>query len=286
MSNEGEWTTVTSKNSASHRAQAPKPVSFASVTASAAASTTPKADSSSRSGGNAGGATSTAGNNKSHHHHHHNKKQPSKKDASAAASAAAGQDQLTHRVQASKTSRSRSSSFSSDSDSSQSDYPAGSGRPPYHAVIMIHCPFQSCDLTDPLTDSTSLVAHLKEAHKIAFKNIHHMFILLDRYLTHWAEEIEAKGLEKVAVKAEEGDEFFTIDPAVSVADRTLRDVIQREKLNEILKVQEKERNDEAKLKRKCLFCKNVCDNRYLTRSRFWILPCLLFCDYYLQLLTV
>ncbi|KAG0297058.1 hypothetical protein BGZ97_004356 [Linnemannia gamsii] len=126
---------------------------------------------------------------------------------------------------------------------------------------MIHCPFQSCDLTDPLTDSTSLVAHLKEAHKIAFKNIHHMFILLDRYLTHWAEEIETKGLEKVAVKAEEGDEFFTIDPAVSVADRTLRDEIQREKLNEILKVQEKERNDEAKLKRKCLFCKNVCDNR-------------------------
>lgn len=88
-----------------------------------------------------------------------------------------------------------------------------------------------------------------------------MFILLDRYLTHWAEEIETKGLEKVAVKAEEGDEFFTIDPAVSVADRTLRDEIQREKLNEILKVQEKERNDEAKLKRKCLFCKNVCDNR-------------------------
>ncbi|KAG9066216.1 hypothetical protein KI688_001437 [Linnemannia hyalina] len=259
MSNEGEWTTVTSKNSTTHRAQPPKPVSFASVTASAAS--TPKTDFSSRSGGNAGGASSTAGNNKSYHHHHHNKKQSSKRDASAAVSAAGGQDQSTHKAQASKTSRSRSSSFSSDSDSSQSDYPSGSGRPPYHAVIMIHCPFQSCDLTDPLTDSTSLVAHLKEAHKVAFKNIHHMFILLDRYLTHWAEEIEAKGLEKVAVKAEEGDEFFTIDPAVSVADRTLRDEIQREKLNEILKVQEKERNDEAKLKRKCLFCKNVCDNR-------------------------
>ncbi|KAF8944832.1 hypothetical protein BGZ47_003633 [Haplosporangium gracile] len=264
MSNEGEWTTVTSKNSTSHRAQAPKPISFASVTAAAASSTIPKADSSSRTGGNAGGASSTAGNNKSHHHHHHHhhhKKQLAKKDASSTAAASAGQDQSTNKAQASKTSRSRSSSFSSDSDSSQSDYPSGSGRPPYHAVIMIHCPFQSCDLTDPLTDSTSLVAHLKEAHKIAFKNIHHMFILLDRYLTHWAEEIEAKGLEKVAAKAEEGDEFFTIDPAISVADRTLRDEIQREKLNEILKVQEKERNDEAKLKRKCLFCKNVCDNR-------------------------
>lgn len=280
MSNEGEWTTVTSKNSTSHRAQAPKPVSFASVTA-AAAPTTPKTDSSSRSGANSGGASSTAGNNKSHHHHYHNKKQSIKKDA-------AGQDQSATKAQASKTSRSRSSSFSSDSDSSQSDYPAGSGRPPYHAVIMIHCPFQSCDLTDPLTDSTSLVAHLKEAHKIAFKNIHHMFILLDRYLTHWAEEIEAKGLEQVAVKAEEGDEFFTIDPAVSGADRTLRDEIQREKLNEILKLQEKERNDEAKLKRKCLFCKNVCDNRYFMRpvatDSFWFFFTLIY--YFIQLLTM
>ncbi|KAF9909131.1 hypothetical protein EC991_009041 [Linnemannia zychae] len=255
MSNEGEWTTVTSKNSTTHKAQAPKPVSFASVTAASA----PK-DSSSRSG-NAGGASSTSGNNNktgnhNHNHHHNSKKQAAKKDTPAAA--ASDKDKSTTKA---TKSRSRSSSFSSDSDSSQSDYPSGSGRPPYHAVIMIHCPFQSCDLTDPLTDSTSLVAHLKEAHKIAFKNIHHMFILLDRYLTHWAEEIEAKGLENVAVKAEEGDEFFTIDPAVSVADRTLRDEIQREKLNEILKVQEKERNEEAKLKRKCLFCKNVCDNR-------------------------
>ncbi|KAF9098444.1 hypothetical protein BGX23_006250 [Mortierella sp. AD031] len=263
MSNEGEWTTVTSKNSNTHKAQAPKPVSFASVTA-AAASSTLKAESSSRGSGT---ASSAAGNNSnksgSHnhqHHHHHNKKQASKKNTPAGAAAgAAGQDQST-KSQAAK-SRSRSSSFSSDSDSSQSDYPSGSGRPPYHAVIMIHCPFQSCDLTDPLTDSTSLVAHLKDAHKIAFKNIHHMFILLDRYLSHWAEEIEAKGIEKVAVKAEESDEFFTIDPAVSVADRNLRDEIQREKLNEILKAQEKERNEEAKLKRKCLFCKNVCDNR-------------------------
>ncbi|KAF9131883.1 hypothetical protein BGW39_001187 [Mortierella sp. 14UC] len=253
MSNEGEWTTVTSKNSTSHKAQAPKPVSFASVTAAAAS--TPKSDSSSRGASLTAGNTNKSGNH-SHHHHHHNKKQAAKRDAPA--TTAADKDQST--TKASK-SRSRSSSFSSDSDSSQSDYPSGSGRPPYHAVIMIHCPFQSCDLTDPLTDSTSLVAHLKEAHKIAFKNIHHMFILLERYLTHWAEEIEAKGLESVAAKAEEGDEFFTIDPAVSAADRTLRDEIQREKLNEILKVQEKERNEEAKLKRKCLFCKNVCDNR-------------------------
>jgi len=238
MSNEGEWTTVTSKNSTSHKAQVPRPVSFASVAGTKFESRSTKANNNSPS----------------------NKKPAAKKDASSQETKSQKSTQDSGSAAATAGNRSRSSSFSSDSDSSQSDFPSSSGRPPYHAAIMIHCPFQSCTLTDPLTDSTSLVAHLKETHKVAFKNIHHMFILLDRYLTHWAEEIEAKGLEKVGIQ-EEGDDFFTIDPAVSTQDRTLRDEIQREKLNEILKIQEKERNEEAKLKRKCLFCKNVCDNR-------------------------
>ncbi|KAG0264747.1 hypothetical protein BG011_006177 [Mortierella polycephala] len=276
MSNEGEWTTVTSKNSTNHKPQAPKPVSFASVTASTSTKpATAAAAAAATATGTTAATAQASGNNKSgnkhnnhhhhshhHHHHHNNNKKPTRKDAAATAGSAS-QDQsnsTTKNGGGGQKSRSRSSSFSSDSDSSQSDYPTGSGRSPYHAMIMIHCPFQSCDMVDPLTDSTSLVAHLKAAHKICFKNIHHMFILLDRYLSHWAEEIEAKGIENVAVK-EEGEEFFTIDPAVSVADRSLRDEIQREKLNEILKTQEKERNDDAKLKRKCLFCKNVCENR-------------------------
>jgi hypothetical protein len=254
MSSEGEWTTVTSKNSTSHKAQAPRPISFASVASSAPSSATttttttaPKVDSPSR--------TQPSGTSKANTQHYHHNKKYVKKDTAATTNAERSA------TKEAKGSRSRSSSFSSDSDSSQSDFPASSGRPPYHAVIMIHCPFHSCNLTDPLTDSTTLVAHMKEAHKIAFKNIHHMFILLERYLNHWAEEIEAKGIENVAVKEDETDDFYTIDPTVSVADRTLRDEIQREKLNEILKLQEKERNEEAKLKRKCLFCKNVCENR-------------------------
>ncbi|KAG0214509.1 hypothetical protein BGX28_001963 [Mortierella sp. GBA30] len=266
MSTEGEWTTVTSKNSTTHKAQAPKPVSFASVTASTSSSSRNDSRSAATAATGAAQTQPSTGNkiggkpgSHHHHHHHHHKKSTAKKDKD---NAATGDNNTNAKAQPQPAkSRSRSSSFSSDSDSSQSDYPSGSsGRPPYHAMIMIHCPFQSCHLTDPLTDSTSLVAHLKETHRVNFKNIHHMFILLDRYLSHWAEEIEAKGIEKVAIK-EEGEDFFTIDPAVSQADRTLRDEIQREKLNEILKVQEKERNEDAKLKRKCLFCKNVCENR-------------------------
>ncbi|KAG0357655.1 hypothetical protein BC939DRAFT_487501 [Gamsiella multidivaricata] len=260
MSNEGEWTTVTSKHSTSHKLQRPL-----TTTSSANATSTSSSKTDSRTSADKSAGTNKSGN---HNHHHHHTKKPAKKDAAGTASTQ--KDSGTTTTTSTKyftkqTNRSRSSSFSSDSDSSQSDddpsSASGPSRPPYHAVIMIHCPFSTCDLTDPLTDSTSLVAHLKEAHQIAFKNIHHMFILLDRYLSHWAEEIEAKGIEKVAVKENESDEYYTIDPTVSTADRTLRDEIQREKLNEILKIQEKERNEDAKLKRKCLFCKNICENR-------------------------
>ncbi|KAF9430373.1 hypothetical protein BGZ76_000856 [Entomortierella beljakovae] len=255
MSAEGEWTTVTSKHSTGHKPQ--RPLSTVGVGSASAFSSKSAAT---------GKSTGSAA--KSSHSHHHKRTQ--KKETSASTNTAASTSGSTSSAQKDglKTgnkliSRSRSSSISSDSDSSQSDDPSSSntGRSPYHASIMIHCPFESCDLTEPLTDSTTLVAHLKEAHQITFKNIHHMFILLDRYLSHWAKEIETQGIETVAFKEKIEDDYYTIDPSVSTADRTLRDEIQREKLNEILKTQEKERNEDAKLKRKCLFCKNVCENR-------------------------
>ncbi|KAG0260800.1 hypothetical protein DFQ27_003318 [Actinomortierella ambigua] len=152
--------------------------------------------------------------------------------------------------------------------------------PPYHTTIIIQCPFHGCKTTDPFTDSTSLVSHLKNEHQLAFKNIHHMFILLERYINHWASEIEAKGLDKVAVLAKDDDKsaedkenktvYYIIDPATSSHDRALRDQLQREKLNEILQIQERERNEEAKLKRKCLFCKNVCENRTILFKHMFV----------------
>ncbi|KAG0320463.1 hypothetical protein BGZ99_004495 [Dissophora globulifera] len=261
MSNEGEWTTVTSKHSTSHKLQRPLSVSSSAAVGYSAATSSSRPDSRVTD-------KSSSGANKTsnfHHYNHHHKKS-ARKDASTNATSSSQKDgSKPHSGKQQQQSRSRSSSISSDSDSSHSDgdpsSSSGPDRPPYHAVIMIHCPFKTCNLTEPLTDSTSLVAHLKEAHKIVFKNIHHMFILLDRYLSHWAEEVDAKGIESVANKESDTDDFYTIDPAVLTSDRTLRDEIQREKLNEILRVQEKERNEDAKIKRKCLFCKNFCENR-------------------------
>ncbi|KAF9364439.1 hypothetical protein BGX34_001539 [Mortierella sp. NVP85] len=257
MSNEGEgeWTTVTSKHSAGHKPQ--RPLSTASPAAVASSSL-----STSKTESRTTNDKSTGASKSGHHHHHHYHKKHSKKEASASTSTtnASQKDCLAKGSSSKQHARARSSSVSSDSDSSQSDDPSSpttAGRSPYHTMIMIHCPFHTCDLTEPITDSTSLVAHLKEAHKLVFRNIHHMFILLERYLDHWAKEIEAKGLEKVAIKESEGDEHYTIDPASSTADRTLRDEIQREKLNEVLKMQEKERNEDAKIKRKTILFKHM-----------------------------
>ncbi|RUS21796.1 hypothetical protein BC937DRAFT_91438 [Endogone sp. FLAS-F59071] len=131
--------------------------------------------------------------------------------------------------------------------------------PPYHTTIVVLCPFDDCPAVAPFTDTTALVKHLKEQHHVMFCDIHHMYIALDRYISHWAKEVQTKGLEAIGVK--DNEDVYIIDPKMSAEDKELRDTLQREKLNEILKIQERERHKDSKQPRKCLFCKNMCENR-------------------------
>lgn len=62
--------------------------------------------------------------------------------------------------------------------------------PPYHTSIIISCPFQGCEIPAPFTDTTSFVQHLKQDHKLVFKNLHHMYMALDSYLQRWAKEFD------------------------------------------------------------------------------------------------
>ncbi|KAL1918233.1 uncharacterized protein VTP21DRAFT_3499 [Calcarisporiella thermophila] len=159
----------------------------------------------------------------------------------------------------------RSASCSSCSSTASSDFENASKdtMPPYHTICLVHCTFSNCSIEAPITDTTSLTKHLKEQHSIVFKDLHHMYITLDKYLDNWAQIITANGIEKYATKyvQENGDTLYQIDPENSTEDKELREKLQREKLNEILKIQEKERHDDSNLPRKCLFCKNICDNR-------------------------
>ncbi|CAG8628773.1 11206_t:CDS:2 [Gigaspora rosea] len=124
--------------------------------------------------------------------------------------------------------------------------------PPYHIELSIKCPFVNCQPKVTIIDSTTLVDHLKDAHKLRISNLHHVYLILEEYLEFWAKEITKDGvLEQLSVE---------VDEKLS-KDRNIRDSLQRDKLNKILQIQANERNYDSKLERKCLFCKNICENR-------------------------
>ncbi|KAI8342331.1 hypothetical protein BC941DRAFT_412470 [Chlamydoabsidia padenii] len=129
--------------------------------------------------------------------------------------------------------------------------------PPYHITLVINCPFEDdCSAVAPYLDTTALVQHLKTEHALSFVNLHHMYMALEAYLTRWA----GLSVDEHAVLE---NNVRVIDPAHSELDKKIREEIQLEKLNEVLKIQQRERESDSKQSRKCLFCKIVCDSRTL-----------------------
>ncbi|KAJ1666618.1 hypothetical protein EV178_002049 [Coemansia sp. RSA 1646] len=102
------------------------------------------------------------------------------------------------------------------------------------------------DKQELFTSAVELTAHLRDAHGLAFKNLNHMALMLQRYLDAWAEKLAT---DKDSVAGEDD------------ADKEIRDRVQRENLDSVLAIQAAERRTEAQDPRKCLFCKLVCDNR-------------------------
>ncbi|GAB5592801.1 hypothetical protein Unana1_07701 [Umbelopsis nana] len=134
--------------------------------------------------------------------------------------------------------------------------------PPYHTTIIVSCHFDNCSAVAPFSDTTSLVQHIKSEHQLAFKNIHHMYMALEAYLHRWTDIVKDRNLEDFGVRETmDGKDIFVIDPEQCSIDKELRDEMQKDKLAEVLKTQDKERHVDAQIPRKCLFCKNICDNR-------------------------
>ncbi|ORE09300.1 hypothetical protein BCV72DRAFT_66514 [Rhizopus microsporus var. microsporus] len=133
--------------------------------------------------------------------------------------------------------------------------------PPYHTTTFVTCPFDNCETPAPFLDTTSLVTHLKQAHKLVFKNLHHMYNSLDAYLQQWAKELENKPLEEYGQTDPQEEGIYIISPEKCSLDKEMREKINRTKLNEVLKFQQHEREVESKCPRKCLFCKIVGEDR-------------------------
>ncbi|KAJ2080600.1 hypothetical protein H4R24_002963 [Coemansia sp. RSA 988] len=130
--------------------------------------------------------------------------------------------------------------------------------------VCVFCPFCSDAGQDcaPFTDAAVLAAHLREVHRLVFKNLSHMVLLLQKYLDVWAEKLTESSVAEVATPLDESQPtVYHIDAGQCAADKDIRSRVQKEGLAEVLATQEAERQGPARISRKCLFCKRVCEDR-------------------------
>ncbi|ORX69795.1 hypothetical protein DL89DRAFT_267945 [Linderina pennispora] len=136
-----------------------------------------------------------------------------------------------------------------DDDLDVSDYEPRRSRP---VPVLIHCSFcpgtktgddgEEIPVARPLLRSaTELTSHLRENPQPG--------------------KPEDKATFGRKETADDGVVTYFIDAASCEADKEVRSQVQKERLEEILDMQDIERHGEALEPHKCLFCKHVCDDR-------------------------
>ncbi|KAJ1929641.1 hypothetical protein EC988_010088, partial [Linderina pennispora] len=150
---------------------------------------------------------------------------------------------------------------------SEDDHDEATSFPP--VPVLIHCSFcpgtktgddgEEIPVARPLLRSaTELTSHLRENHSLVFKNLNHMVLFLQAYLDAWAEKLETEDKATFGRKetTDDGAVTYFIDAASCEADKEVRSQVQKERLEEILDMQDIERHGEALEPHKCLFCKH------------------------------
>ena len=121
------------------------------------------------------------------------------------------------------------------------------------------------DDTWTFTKRQPLIDHLATQHALKFTNIHHMNFSLQAYLEYWSQMDNLDKINGVRMENTRRDGHIipmrVIDPWLCKVDDQLRRTLQKEKLEEILAVQDRERHTEAMKPRKCLFCRDMSENR-------------------------
>ncbi|KAI9091719.1 hypothetical protein DFS34DRAFT_564717, partial [Phlyctochytrium arcticum] len=160
-----------------------------------------------------------------------------------------------------------------DSDSDNNSTRSSSPIPPavpltFWTPMIFLCPLPDCPAdTPPTTNPTAALDHLRSAHGIDVKCAHHVLPYLDKYIDHYAKLIAEQGIASVGHKSDQstpdGHPVYILGHDSDLEDKVFREMLQSAKLNQMLKLQEKERNEDASQPRKCLFCKVVAPNRAL-----------------------
>ncbi|ORX82882.1 hypothetical protein BCR32DRAFT_202345 [Anaeromyces robustus] len=123
--------------------------------------------------------------------------------------------------------------------------------------ILVLCPFKDCEQeSSPFMNPNDLQSHLGLIHNINISNIEHVIPFIEKYLNYWIDKIE-----KSENKIENFANIYSIpNKNYQKEDISIRQDLQREKLNEMLIIQDRERKDNNK-PRKCLFCKKIINER-------------------------
>jgi hypothetical protein len=143
--------------------------------------------------------------------------------------------------------------------------------------FLVFCPF-GCETQTPFVSIHPLLDHLQCHHGIKVADVGAVAGVVTAYLDEWARRVrEDKSLEALV-----SNSGAACDPPAEIIteplsrrkaaltlggepsdqfDRSLRLRLTKAKLEEMLKIQEKERNSEAHLPRKCLFCKTIAEDR-------------------------
>ncbi|XP_072175623.1 zinc finger protein 277-like [Diadema setosum] len=93
--------------------------------------------------------------------------------------------------------------------------------------------------------------HLLQEHQLVIKGPH-LICNLNKYAEYWRLQFSQESYKSICSYSE-NDQHYSLDPSMS-QDRQIRECLQRERLDAVLTVQQRERDDSS-LSRSCLFCR-------------------------------
>ncbi|KAI8999357.1 hypothetical protein BC832DRAFT_519131, partial [Gaertneriomyces semiglobifer] len=155
-----------------------------------------------------------------------------------------------------------SSDGEEDGDNSRSPSPPPSVPLTFWTPVVFLCPMPNCPPdTEPTTNPTVALDHLKTVHNMEVKNPHHLLPYLDKYIEHWATIVAETGTQGIPKCVKDGVEVLCLGHEEDADDKTFRAKLQKDKLTEMLKIQERERLEDSTVPLKCLFCKVISPER-------------------------
>lgn len=113
------------------------------------------------------------------------------------------------------------------------------------------CPVQNCPLIAPIQDPKKFVDHLHTVHRIKIQDPFAVFPFLQQYVEYYAKNLSIPNELK-----------FESNEVTLGNDADIRKSMLQTKLDVILQIQQRERSHDHLQPSNCLFCPELCKNKY------------------------